>query len=515
MNSNRKQTIQNNSTPKKRTLIKSGIVLTVFGLIAKFIGLFYRIPLTNLLGANGIGTYQLIFPVYALLVSVVSSAVPVLVSRNLNSLEDERLKKGFFTESLVYSAVIGLSAGLLLVASAKLLGLLQGRQEVEYGYYVIAPAVFFVSVLSSFRGWFNSELRTFHTALTGVFEQFFKLSGILVCYLTKITGFRAVLIALSGIVLSEFVACLYAFIVFLIRGGRLVRGVVKVPFKAFFQASVPLTVGGLVFPLALFADSILVTRLLTLSGFSYSDAVTEYGIFSGAVGPLINLPQSLAISFAVTMIPVVARHKRERNIQGIKQGETSALKAVLSVSLPSAVALFVVAESVIGFLYPSFSAEQQSRAVFLLKIQVIQIPILSVLQLYGAYLQSLDKGVTSARNMMIAGGIKLALNFTAIKWGIIGIVVANTVCYVVCAVLDIVCSRKLSGKNKFKGGVVLFIASAVMGVAMSLISGAIKNNILSLVLSVLIGASIYVIILWTFKKIGEKLRFRAKNTEEL
>lgn len=515
MNSKPNQNERKKKGSQKRTLIKSGIVLTVFGLIAKFIGLFYRIPLTNLLGANGIGTYQLIFPVYALLVSVVSSAVPILVSRNLNSLENEKLKKGFFTESLIYSAIIGLLSGVLLVLSAKLLGLLQGRQEVEYGYYVIAPAVFFVSVLSAFRGWFNSELRTIHTALTGVFEQLFKLSGILVCYLAKITGFRAVLIALGGIVLSEFVACLYAFIVFFIRGGRLTRAVVKVPFKAFFQASVPLTVGGLVFPLALFVDSILVTRLLTLSGLPYNDAVTEYGIFSGAVGPLINLPQSLAISFAVTMIPVVARHKRERNIQGVKQGENSSLTAVLSISLPSAVALFVVAESIIAFLYPSFSGEQQSRAVFLLKIQVIQIPILSVLQLYGAYLQALDKGVTSARNMMISGGIKLALNFTAIKWGIMGIVVANTVCYAVCAVLDIICSRKLSGKNKYEGGIVLIIASAVMGVAMSLISDAIKNNILSLVLSVLIGSSIYVIILLTFKKIGEKLRFKAKNTEEL
>lgn len=457
----------------------------------------------------------MIFPVYALLVSVVSSAVPVLVSRNLNALEDERLKKGFFTESFLYSVIIGVLAGLLLVVSAKLLGILQGRREVEYGYYIIAPAVFFVSVLSSFRGWFNSQLRTLHTALTSVFEQLFKLSGILVCYLAKIDGFKAVLIALAGIVLSEFIACLYALIVFLVKGGRFERGIVKVPFKAFFGASVPLTVGGLVFPLALFADSILVTRLLTLSGMNYSDAVTEYGVFSGAVGTLINVPQSLAISFAVTMIPVVARHKRERNIDGIKQGESSALKAVLAIALPSAVALFVVASPVIRFLYPSFSAEQQSRAVFLLKVQVAQIPILSVLQLYGAYLQALDKGVVSARNMMISGGIKLALNFTAIKIGIMGIVLANTVCYIVCAVLDIVYGRKLAGKNQFKGGGVLVVASVVMGGVMALVSGAIKNNILSLTLSVLIGTLIYVIILLLFKKIGDKRKINTNNTEGL
>ncbi len=502
-------------TKQKRTLIRGGIILTFFSLFAKFIGLFYRIPLTNLLGANGMGVYQMIFPVYALLVSVVSSGIPVLVSRNLNSITDEKLKKGFFTETLLHSVLTGAFFGVLLIVFARLLATLQGQLEVEYGYYIIAPAVFLVSVLAALRGWFNSKLNTLHTALTGVFEQLFKLSGILVCFLLKLNGIKAVYVALSGIVLSEFIATGYGFILFFIKGGRLERGIVKIPISTFLSASIPLTVGGLVFPLALFADSILVVRFLALSGMNEKAALTEYGIFSGAVGTLINAPQSLAISFAVTMIPVVARHKRERNIVGIKEGEMSALKAVLIIALPLAVTLFVVAKPIMGFLYPSFSVDERARAVFLLRLSVIQIPILSVLQLYGAYLQALDKGVISARNMLIAGVIKLALNFTAIKLGIIGIILANTVCYIVVAVLDIYYSFKLRGKNEFKGGSIIFVSSLVMGLVMALISKKISNNILSLSLSLLIGGLIYVIMIVLYQKIKNTNRDKRKNSEEL
>ena len=494
----------NSDTSKKKSLLRGGVVLTFFGIFAKFIGMFYRIPLTNILGAKGMGVYQMIFPVYALLVSVTSTAVPILVSRNMNALEDDRLKKGFFTETLKHSLLAGAFFGLMLIVGAKLLGFLQGNDSVEYGYYIIAPAVFFVSVLSAFRGWFNASLNTLHTALTSVFEQAFKLSGILAAYLVKATGFAAVMIALSGIVLSELIACVYALILFFVKGGRFERGIIKIPVSAFLGASIPLTIGGLVFPIALFADSILVVRFLELSGMEHGMAISEYGIFSGAVGTLINVPASLAISFAITMIPVVARHKKERNIEGIKQGEMSALKAVLMIALPSTVALFVVAKPLMGFLYPRFTLEEQTQAVFLLRISVLQIPIISVLQLYGAYLQALDKGVISARNMLIAGIVKLAVNFSAIKIGIIGIVIANTLCYVVCAALDIYYGRVLSGKNQFKGGLGIVLSTAAMGVVMAIILNKISNKILSFALSVLIGGLIYVIILLCYNKINRK-----------
>lgn len=499
----------------KRTLIKSGIILTVFGVIAKGIGLFYRIPLTNLLGAKGMGVYQMIFPVYALLVAIVSSAVPVLVSRNLNALGDSLLKKGFFTEAFFYSLYSGLIYGAGLIAVAKLLGLLQGNVEVESGYYMIAPAVLFVSVLSAFRGWFNSCLNTIHTAITGLFEQLFKLTGIVACYLLRLEGIKAVNTALLGISLSELVACLYALIVFLVKGGRLVRGIIRVPFSSFVSASIPLTVGGLVFPLALFADSILVTRLLAFYGLSEAEAITEYGIFSGAVGTLINVPQSLAISFAVTMIPVVARQKKERNIKGVKKGEMTALKAVLIVALPCTVALFVLANRVIAILYPAFSTAEQSRAVFLLKISVVQIPILSVLQLFGSFLQALDKGVVSAKNMLIACVIKLGLNFTCIRLGIEGIILANTACYIVCAGLDIAYGYRLTGKTEFKSGIPILFASLVMGGIMLLINKKISNNILSLALSLLIGGAIYVIILLIINKLGNNSIKKADRSEGL
>ena len=50
----------------KISVIKGAIVVSSAGLIAKILGALYRIPLTNILQADGLGVYQTVFPIYAL-----------------------------------------------------------------------------------------------------------------------------------------------------------------------------------------------------------------------------------------------------------------------------------------------------------------------------------------------------------------------------------------------------------------------------------------------------------------
>ena len=136
-------------------------LLSVFSIIAKVISALYRVPLTSVLGAEGMGMYQLVFSIYALILALTTGGIPVAVSR-LTS-ENNALKKDsrvVLKNALL--SVVGTSvvlAALLCVLSG-FVARIQGNEGVKSGYYVIAPAVVFVGALSMFRGWFHPSLIT-------------------------------------------------------------------------------------------------------------------------------------------------------------------------------------------------------------------------------------------------------------------------------------------------------------------------------------------------------------------
>lgn len=479
----------------KKTLVNGGLLLAIFSFLSKVIGVFYRVPLTNALGANGLGIYQLIFPVYALLISITSQALPVLVARTMPSTEEKDLSNSFFGTVMTYALIAGIVSSSFLLIIAKPLCSLQGAEEGFWGYIAIAPALLFVPILSALKGWFNSRLDNFPTAISGILEQLFKLSGVIGAFLlNKYSITLRVAVALSGITLAEFLTTLISFIIFLAKGGRLSRKI-KVPLKAVTYSIMPLTVGGLIFPLSVFIDSILTVRLLRLNGLEESIAISEYGILSGAVGAIINLPSTLALSFAITVVPVIALSKRKKDIIGVKKGESSALKWTLLISFPCVSGIVALAPEIVSLFYSSLSGKESLLAIFLMRISAIQIIPVALLQIYSAYLQALDKSVISTRNMFIGGIVKILLDFSTIIIGILGIVIANIACFTICTLLNYLEVRRLTGKIKDTSFIKISLCSLVL-LPILLFAKGIGGNILwQTAFAVLLGIASYAIML--------------------
>ena len=163
---------------KIKGFVKGALILIIFNLIGKVIGAIYRIPLANLLGPVGIGEYQLVFPLYSLLLAISVSGIPVAISR----IVAEYNSKGQFGDSkkllrlaILYLFVLSIvSAGIIVICS-KFISKLQGNPEIYLCYYGIAPAILFVGLLSVFRGYFQGNLNMLPTALSNLFEQVGKL----------------------------------------------------------------------------------------------------------------------------------------------------------------------------------------------------------------------------------------------------------------------------------------------------------------------------------------------------
>jgi len=162
-------------------------------MIAKILGAVYRIPLTNLLGAEGIGIYQLVFPIYALMLTLSSSGIPTAIARLVSEkrtlgekLEEQKVMKSSF----VLLFVLGTLATLIMLLIAVPLSNLQGAFAIRYGYFVVAPAILIVAISSYFKGWFQGNMNMVPTAISQIAEQVFKmLFGLLFAYLLFVSYF--------------------------------------------------------------------------------------------------------------------------------------------------------------------------------------------------------------------------------------------------------------------------------------------------------------------------------------
>ena len=189
---------------KKRSFLKGAALIAAGGLLAKIIGALYRIPLTNLIGGHGIGLYQLVYPVYCLLLTVSATGIPSSIAK----LTAEKLGRGESDKPLFKTALclflwIGLIGALLMVALAPLLASLQGSREVMGGYFTLAPSVLLVSAISVLRGWFQGRNDMFPTAISEVIEQAVKVGfGLFFAYIFKDDIPKAVVFLLLSVSIS-------------------------------------------------------------------------------------------------------------------------------------------------------------------------------------------------------------------------------------------------------------------------------------------------------------------------
>lgn len=199
--------------PKNRGLIAGTVVLATAGLLCKVIGAAYRIPLTNLLGAEGIGLYQLVFPFYILLLNLSStgfpSALSTLTAERLAA-RDVRGADAVFFSGLWLLLGVGGFFTLLALLFAPAVATLLGNPDAAPAIRLIAPSVLFVGGIAAVRGSFQGRMNMVPTALSQLIEQLVKAVWALVAASLLMPDVRAAVFAvLLGVTVSELCALLF------------------------------------------------------------------------------------------------------------------------------------------------------------------------------------------------------------------------------------------------------------------------------------------------------------------
>ncbi|MDR3294177.1 MAG: polysaccharide biosynthesis protein [Clostridiales bacterium] len=492
---------------KQQDFFKGASVLAFAGLITKFIGALYRIPLTNIVGAEAIGMYQLVFSVYALFLTSSTGGLPTALSKLI---AETRASGGSEKEigrisgsALGLVGITGLVFTALLMIFSRQIAAFQGNAQIYSAYIVIAPAIFFVSIISVMRGWFQGQINMTPTALSQIIEQLFKLGAglTLSAIMVKKGLINGAIGALLGVVISEFIAAGYLYILFLKHGGKLevARSYKELTkdFKRVAKYALPITIGGVLMPLTQFIDSFLVVNLLNKIGFALNLSTSLYGILTGPVSSLINFPVVITISLAVVIIPVVSRKKAERNISEILSKSNFAVKTALFIGIPAAILFIVFSEEIVALLYPNFDAYETANAARLLMLSSVGIVFLAVMQIFTALLQALDKIILPIRNMALAMLIKIILNLTLIPAiGIYGAAVATVAAYFTAAALDYISLSRHIGFSKKTLFAVLktLTAGAIAAGFIFLTKSVIQNPYLKLFVTAALALILYTLL---------------------
>lgn len=443
---------------KKRSFLKGALLIAAGGFLAKIIGALYRIPLTNLIGGHGIGLYQLVYPVYCLLLTVSATGIPSSIAK----LTAEKLGRGesdkpLFKTALRLFLLIGLFGSLLMVALAPFLASAQGSKEVIGGYFTLAPSVLLVSAISVLRGFFQGRNDMFPTAVSEVIEQAVKVAfGLFFAYIFRENVPKAVVFLLLSVSFSELVALLVMIALYKLSPARKETGKDggRVAAKAILHTSIPVTLSALLIPFSTLIDSVLAVRLL--GGYA-PDPVALYGLFAGGAVTVINLPVSICYGIAAASIPAVATAKTQMQMQiqggkkvSVRKKIFFSLGITILVSVPAAFGLYYFAEPVSKMIFRSLKGEELQTLVALIKAFSVSAFTLSCAQTLSACLTAQGKPQYAAISMGIAMTVKTVVYAFLLKnaeISVFGLAYATNIAYLVAFLLNFVYNLKVSKRK--------------------------------------------------------------------
>ena len=477
---------------KKNNLFSGALILSVGSILAKLFSAVYRISLTRILGGEGIGIYQLIFPFYSLCVVLSSAGLPMAISKVVSKNKGNEI--GVLKKCFLFTIIVALILTLILVVSSNGLATLQGQEQISSCYVILAPTIILVSASSVLRGYFQGKHNFIPSSISNIIEQFVKMCVglILSVSLISVSLFASIVGAVVAIVVSEVVS-LVVLLVY-IKKEKLTNGKLEnISIKNLIKDVVPITLTNVVLPISTFIDSVLVVGLLRIN-FSNNVSVFLYGLESGAVSSLISLPTIFSFAIASVILPNLASLKHSFNKN---KKLTLALKIVLLITIPCVISFTIVPNRLIEVLYQNklsaYGINGMNIASKLLTISGFGVVFLAVNQIYSSSLQSVDERFKTVRNLTIAVVVKFVIELLflpAKSLNIYILAVSNLVCYLTAMFLNhmeikqhftLKINYNFVAKMVFSNCVMVFAMVSIMS-----IENSVQNTILSFVIAVIV-----------------------------
>lgn len=410
-------------TTNNHKFLKGTMILTISSIVVKIIGALNWVILSRVIGGEGIGLYQMGFPIYLMAITVSSAGIPVAIS----IVTAEKLaRKDYFGAQRVFHVTLrlllctGLFFSLCVFFGARVLIDAHWIRDPRSYYSIIAlaPAVFFVAILSSFRGYFQGWQIMTPTACSEVTEQSVRVVTMLAfSYLLLPRGLDyaaggASMGAGAGAFCGVLVLCYFYrrlkkqfHLEALEHDAQVVAESAGSIIKRIIKLALPVSMASLMLPVVSNLDMLIVPARLEVAGFSMREATTLFGYLTGVAVPLVNLSTILTAALSISLVPSISESKTLQDYAGIKEKVKTAFRVAAMITIPCSVGLFVLGEKVATMIY---NAPGAAPAI---QVMSIGIFLLGLHQVSTGILQGLGHTKVPVVNMILAAACKVALNW--------------------------------------------------------------------------------------------------------
>ena len=494
---------------KPNTFFGGAAILAMGILVVKVIGLFYKIPLVNIIGSEGSADFNNAYNIYSVLLTISTAGLPVAVSKMVseaNALGRQNQVHKVFRLSLAAFLTLGVVSFLIMYFGSEQLAGMMHDSLAAAGIRALAPAVICVGCLSAFRGYAQGHGNMTPTAVSQILEALCKLViGLGLAYWLVRAGqpsHVAAAGAITGVTVGTILALAYMIFNFVSTRMREEKDTQDAPDSArrilstLMKIAIPITISSSMVGIVTVIDSALVQgqiqKVLISDPDSWAlyqqvvdfvpleaardawqqavssgaaEAVSQlygavelaaenisrslYGNYSGAL-TIYNLPLSLMAAITASVIAAVSAALARRDRRGAARITGSALRITALLAFPMGVGLFVLGTPIIRLIFPELDASVAGPLLSTLGIASIFVCLMlvcnSVLQAHGF----INLPVVI---MALGGVVKIVTNYNLVAVptiGISGAPVGNVLCFGLCMVLDlVVIARVIHGRPDY------------------------------------------------------------------
>ncbi|WP_018757062.1 stage V sporulation protein B [Paenibacillus terrigena] len=471
---------------RKQSFIKGTMILLAAGIINRILGFIPRITLPRVIGAEGVGLYQLSYPFLIVIVTIITGGIPLAIAKlvaEADSQEDDAKVRKILTVSLIFTIGISLLFTLLCILFAPWITThVLTDSRVYLTFLSMAPMIPVIAVSSVFRGYFQGKQNMIPTAASGIIETLVRIVAMLtLSYLFLPKGIEyAAAGAMLGVVAGEFCGFFTLFWHYWMNKRSAAKSfqndTSNAPqtdavtdkqtgvLKRIMGISIPVTAGRLVGSLSYLFESILTMQSLAIAGIATGIATAQYGALQGMIIPIIMLPGALTYSLAVSLVPSLSEAAARKDSKTIHKRLHQAIRLSLVSGAPFAIIMFVLAEPLCLLLYNNGEVANMLKWMAPVALFIyIQAPL-------QAALQALNEPGKALLNTFIGAAIKLILIVQLASnpdLGIYGALIAIMVNILVVTILHLqsvirVLHFRMSWLDLIKVGASMIIMGAVV-----------------------------------------------------
>lgn len=438
----------------KQSVIYGTLVLAVTGLINRVLGFAYRILVVRLVGAEGIGLYEMVFPAYMLVLVITTAGIPVAIARIVSAqvaLGKIRQAQRFFRFTFWLLCLLGIAATVAINYLAPVfVPHFFADPRVYHPFRALTPAILIVSLSSALRGLFQGWQQMTPPALGQLAEQVVRITvGLMMAarWLSRGVEYAATGLAV-GMVAGEGAGLLFLAGWYLAaRPGKGVasssgRESLLPLLKEMYALAVPVSASRIAGSVTLALEAMLIPQRLQVAGYALRQATEVYGQYAGMAMTLVHLPNILTSSLAVSLVPAIAAAIAVDNRLAVQHRCQEAIRVTVVMSLPFAAIFYLLPYQLTGLIFAA------PEAGLPLRVLAMGSFFLYLQQTTAGILQGLGRVTTVFYHSLVGNAITLAGIYflTGLPaYGIAGTALAVNIGAAVFSLLNLAAIKKEAG----------------------------------------------------------------------